>query len=150
PALAGAAHHRAVARCGARARGRTPAPGSSHSASQYRQSRCRLCRGAIIAWTVWGDTDRGGRTVTISDQVDALQKRAEGLKSSFDQSRHETNEQVKARLGQARADVAARQDAGEEQAEKTAGQAQSQWQAMKADAAAKMQAIQDRIDRQRD
>jgi hypothetical protein len=88
--------------------------------------------------------------VTISDQVDALQKRAEDLKSSFDQSRHETNEQVKARLGQARADIAGRQDAVKEQAKKTAGRAQSQWQAMKADAAAKLQAIQDRIDRQRD
>jgi hypothetical protein len=86
--------------------------------------------------------------VTISDQIDALQKRVEDLKSSFDLSRQETSEQVKARLGQARADIATRQDAVKEQAGKTAGKARGQWQAMKADATAKMQAIQDRIDRQ--
>jgi len=34
--------------------------------------------------------------MTISDQIDALQKRAADLKSSFDKSRKETNEQVKA------------------------------------------------------
>lgn len=88
--------------------------------------------------------------MTISDQVDALQKRAADLKSSFDQARQETSEQVKARIGHARADVAARQDAVKEKAGQAAGRTQSQWQALKADTAAKMRAAQDRIDRQRD
>ena len=88
--------------------------------------------------------------MTISDQIDALQKRAADLKSSFDQTRQETNEQVKTRLSQARTDIAARQEAVTDKADQAAGQARSQWQAMKADAAAKMRAVQDRIDRQRD
>jgi hypothetical protein len=36
--------------------------------------------------------------MTISDQIDALQKRAADLKNSFQQSLKETNEQVKAHL----------------------------------------------------
>lgn len=86
----------------------------------------------------------------ISDQIDTLQKRAADLKSSFDQTRQETNEQVKARLGQARADISAREDAAKQKAEQAAERTQSQWKTMKADAAAKMQAVQDRIDRRRD
>jgi hypothetical protein len=49
--------------------------------------------------------------MTISDQIDALQKRAADLKSSFGKSRKETNEQVKARLSHAKADIDARQSA---------------------------------------
>ena len=36
--------------------------------------------------------------MSVSEQVDALQKRAADLKSSADQARHETNEQIKARI----------------------------------------------------
>ena len=75
--------------------------------------------------------------MTISDQIDALQKRAEDLKSSFDKSRQETNEQVKARLSHAKADIAARQSAVKEKAEQAADRTQSQWKSMKADADAK-------------
>jgi len=88
--------------------------------------------------------------VSISDQIDTLQKRAADLKSSFDQTRQETNEQVKTRLGQARADISAREDAAKQKAEQAAERTQSQWKAMKADAAARMQAVHDRIDRKRD
>jgi hypothetical protein len=38
--------------------------------------------------------------MNVSEQVDALQKKAAALKSSFDQARQETNEQVKARIDQ--------------------------------------------------
>ena len=76
--------------------------------------------------------------MNISDQVDALQERTAELKSSFDHARQETNEQVKARIDQARADIAARQSAVEGKAEQAAGRAQSGWKAMQADAAAKM------------
>ena len=88
--------------------------------------------------------------MSISDQINALQQRAADLKSSFDQSTKETNEQVKERLGQAKADIEARQDAVKAKDGQAAGHAQSQWAAMKADAAAKMTAFHDKIDRQRD
>ena len=88
--------------------------------------------------------------MSISDQIDALQQRAADLKSSFDQSKKETSEQVKERLGKARADVEARQDAVKAKAGQAAGHAQSQWAAMKADAAARNAAFRDKIDRQRD
>jgi len=88
--------------------------------------------------------------MNVSDQVDALQTRAAELKSSFDQAQHETNEQVRARLDQAKADIAGRQSAVKEKAGQAADHAQSQWKSMKADAAAKMQDLQDRIARRRD
>jgi hypothetical protein len=88
--------------------------------------------------------------MSISDQIDALQQRAADLKSSFDQSKKETNEQVKERLGHAKADIEARQDAVKAKAGQAAGRAQSQWAAMKADAAARQAAFRDKIDRKRD
>ena len=86
----------------------------------------------------------------VADQIDTLQKRAADVKSSFEQARHETNEQVKARLDQAKADIAARQSAAKQKAGQAASRAQSQWKSMRADAAAKMQDLQDRIARKRD
>jgi hypothetical protein len=88
--------------------------------------------------------------MSISEQVDALQARAAELKSSADQARRETHEQVNARISQAKTDIAARQSAGKEKAGQAADRTQSQWKSMQADGAAKMQAVQDRIGRQRD
>jgi DNA repair exonuclease SbcCD ATPase subunit len=88
--------------------------------------------------------------MSVSDQVDTLQKRATELKSSFDEARRETNEQVKARIDHVKADIAARQDLAKDNAGQAAERTQSQWKALKADASARMQALQDRIDRQRD
>ena len=88
--------------------------------------------------------------MNVSDQVDALQERAAELKSSFEQARRESREQVKARINETRADIAARQGATNKKAQQAAGRAQSGWKAMQADAAAKMQALQDRIDRKRE
>src|SRR6266516_3123157 len=85
-----------------------------------------------------------------SDQIDALEQRVADLKSSFGQARKETNEQVKARLDRAKADIAARQTAVTEKAGQASGRAQSQWKSMQADAQAKMQDLQDRIARKRD
>jgi hypothetical protein len=82
--------------------------------------------------------------MTISDQIDALQKRAADLKNSFQQSLKETNEQVKAHLSHAKADIDARQSAAKDKAEQAADRTQSQWKSMKADAAAKVQALHDR------
>lgn len=88
--------------------------------------------------------------MSISEQVDALQARAAELKSSADQARRETNEQIKERITQTKADIAARQGAMQEKAGQAAGRAQSQWKSMQADAAAKMQDLHDRIGRQRE
>lgn len=88
--------------------------------------------------------------MNVSDQVDALQKRTAELKSSFDQARRETNEQVKARIDKLKTDIATRQDAARDQAGQAADRAQGQWKAMKADAAAKRAGFQARIDRKRD
>lgn len=88
--------------------------------------------------------------MSISEQVDALQARAAELKSSADQARHENNEQIKARIGQTKADITARQSATKANAAQAADRAQSQWKSMQADAAAKMQDLQDRIGRQRE
>ena len=88
--------------------------------------------------------------MSISGQIDALQQRTAELKSSFEQSTKETSEQVKKRLGQAQADVEARQDALKNKAGQAEGHAQSQWTAMKADAAARSAALHERVNRQRD
>jgi hypothetical protein len=88
--------------------------------------------------------------MSISDQIDALQQRATELKNSFEQSKKETSDQVKKRLDQAKADAEARQDAVKKKTEQAVGHAQSQWAQMKADAAAKRAAFQERVDRRRD
>jgi chromosome segregation ATPase len=88
--------------------------------------------------------------MAISDQIDALQKRTAELKSSFEQSRHETNQEVKARLDKTKTENADRQNDLKEKASHAADRAQSQWQTMRADAAAKRAAMQDRMDRKRD
>ena len=79
--------------------------------------------------------------MSISEQVDALQQRTAALKSSAEQAQHETAAQIKARIDQTKADIAAKQ---------AAEHAQSQWKSLKADATARNQALRDRIDRQRD
>jgi hypothetical protein len=88
--------------------------------------------------------------MSVSEQVEALQKRAAELKSSATQAQHETNEQIKARVDKTRADIVTRQDAVKAKADQAADRAQGQWKSMKADAAAKAQDLRDRMDRQRD
>ena len=48
--------------------------------------------------------------MTMSEQIDALQAKVAELKSSLDASRHETNEQIKARVASARAKAKAAQE----------------------------------------
>lgn len=90
------------------------------------------------------------RTDVTREKIDALQERVADLKSSADQARRETSERVRARIDQAQADIAARQQAMHDKAGRAAAHAQGQWQAMQADAAAKVREWQDRIDRKRD
>ncbi len=88
--------------------------------------------------------------MTISEQVDALQAKVAELKSSLDASRHETNEQIKARVATAKAKAQAAQQTVHGKAEQAADHAHTQWQSFKADTSAKMAELQGRIERQRD
>lgn len=84
--------------------------------------------------------------MTLSEQIDALQAKVADLKSSLEASRHETNEQIKARVASARAKAEAAQETVHGQAD----QAQTQWQSFKADTSAKMAELQGRIERKRE
>jgi Holliday junction resolvase RusA-like endonuclease len=88
--------------------------------------------------------------MTVSEKVDALQKRAADLKGSFEAARTETNEQVRARISKAKADAARAQDEVNAKAAQAADTAQSRWAAMKADVSAKVSQMQEDIDRKRD
>ena len=88
--------------------------------------------------------------MTISEQIDALQAKVAELKSSLDASRHETNEQIKARVATATAKAEAAQQTVHGKARQAADHAHAQWQSFKADTSAKMQGLRGRIERQRD
>lgn len=88
--------------------------------------------------------------MSLSEQIDALQAKVADLKSSLDASRHETNEQIKARVASAKAKADAAKETVHGTAEQAADHAHTQWQSFKADASAKMAELQGRIDRQRD
>ena len=88
--------------------------------------------------------------MTISEQIDALQAKVAELKSSLEASRHETNEQIKARVATARAKAEAAQQTVHGNADEAADHAHTQWQSFKADNSAKMQELHGRIERKRD
>ena len=90
--------------------------------------------------------------MTISEQIDALQAKVAELKSSLDASRHETNEQIKARVATARAkaEAEAAQQTVHGEADQAADHAHTQWQSFKADTSAKMAELRGRIERKRD
>ena len=80
----------------------------------------------------------------------ALQEQVTHLKISAYEAREESSAQVKARIEQAKADAAADQEPVRDKAGQAGGRAHGQWRSMKADAAAKMQGLQDRMDRKSD
>lgn len=88
--------------------------------------------------------------MTVSDHVDALQKRTADLKSAFEAARTESNEQVRARISKAKADAAKAQDRLNADANRGAEAAQSRLATMKADFSAKMDKMQKDIDRKLD
>ena len=88
--------------------------------------------------------------MTIFEQVDALQAKVAELKSSLDASRHETNEQIKARVATAGAKAEAAQHTVHGEADQAADHAHTQWQSFKADTSAKMAELRGRIERKRD
>jgi DNA repair exonuclease SbcCD ATPase subunit len=85
----------------------------------------------------------------LREHVDTLQKQVTHLKDAAERARKENSEQVKARIQQAKADMAAHHESAGEKAGQAAEGAQSQWQSMRADAQAKMRDLQDRIGRKR-
>jgi hypothetical protein len=88
--------------------------------------------------------------MNLSEQADALQVKAADLKSSLDASRHETNEQIKARVAQAKARADTAQETVHGQADQAADRVHAQWQSFKADTSAKMHQLQEQIERKRD
>lgn len=86
----------------------------------------------------------------LREYFDALQNQVTHLKDVADQAREETSAQVRARIEQAKTDVAADQEPAREKAGQAVGRGQSQWQSMKADAAARMRDLHGRIGRKRD
>jgi DNA-binding protein H-NS len=88
--------------------------------------------------------------MTLSEQTDVLQAKAAELKSSLDASRRETNEQIKARLANAKTKADAARETAHGEAGQTADRAHAQWQSFKADTSAKMAELQEQIERKRD
>jgi hypothetical protein len=88
--------------------------------------------------------------MTLSEQVDALQAQVAEVKSSLEASRHETNEQIRARIADARAKAGAAQGAVHDHTDEAADRVHTQWQSFKADVATMLQELKGRIGRQRD
>lgn len=80
----------------------------------------------------------------VRQHIDALQRQVNELKESVEQASRETSQQITARVEQLRAAQTRQADPASD-----AGQAadQNQWQAMKADVAAKMRELHDRMER---
>ncbi|HEX6527244.1 MAG TPA: hypothetical protein VF070_45635 [Streptosporangiaceae bacterium] len=82
------------------------------------------------------------------EYVDTLQKQVTHLKTAMDLARKETSEQLRTRIQQVKADMAA-QESATDKAGQAAGRTQSQWQSIKANAAAGARDLHDRMDRKR-
>ena len=89
-------------------------------------------------------------SAALQEWIDAVQEQAAELRTTTDEAREETSQQVRARIGQAKADMAAQRDTARQKTGQAADQARRQWQSIRADAAAKMQDLHDRVDRKRD
>jgi hypothetical protein len=89
-------------------------------------------------------------TETISEQVDALKDKAADVKSSFEKARKESQDKVRARFDQVKADVAEHEKAAEKGVAQASKHRQNVWTGLKADAVARHQDLHNRIDRKRD
>jgi hypothetical protein len=85
----------------------------------------------------------------VREHIDSLQHQVNELKESVEQARRETSQQVTARVEQVKAALSRQAEPASDDAGQGAGQSQNQWQAMKADLAAKMRDLHDRIERKR-
>ncbi len=89
------------------------------------------------------------QTDRVREYVDSLQEQVTHLKEGMDLARKETSEQVRARVQQVKADLAAHQDSASDKAGQAADREQSPWQSIRANAAAGARDLQDRADRKR-
>jgi hypothetical protein len=85
----------------------------------------------------------------VRDHIDALQHQVTELKVAVDQAGRESSQQVSARVEQVKADLSRQASSARNDSGQAADQSQSQWQAMKADVAAKMRDLHNRIERKR-
>jgi hypothetical protein len=85
----------------------------------------------------------------VRQHIDSLQHQVTELKASAEQARRETSQQITARVEQVQAELSRQTDSGSHDGSQAADQSQNQWQAMKADLAAKMRDLHDRIERKK-
>jgi hypothetical protein len=82
----------------------------------------------------------------VCQHIEALQHQVRELKASAEQARREASQQLTARVEQVQAALSCQTDSASDDAGQAADQSQNQWQAMKADLAAKMRDLHDRIE----
>jgi hypothetical protein len=85
----------------------------------------------------------------VREYVDNLQEQVSHLKTAMDLARKESSEQVRSRIQQVKADMAAQEPASE-RAGHAADRAQGKWQSIRANAAANARDMHDRMGRKRD
>jgi hypothetical protein len=88
--------------------------------------------------------------MALNDQIDVLQSRVAELRSSFEASRHETSDKIKARIVDLKAKADAAQTTAHEHVDESVERAHGQWQSFKADVSAKMKEQKEHIQRRRD
>ena len=84
----------------------------------------------------------------VRDHIEALQRQVTELKESVEQARQESSEKITARVEQVK-EALNRQSDSASNAGQAADQPPSQWQAMKAEAAAKTRDLHDHLERKR-
>src|SRR5215211_3412431 len=83
----------------------------------------------------------------FSARVDELQQRVAATKSAVQAAATESREQLRQRIDQAQQDAKDAQQRAQQRADQTAGRARGKWAQMRADAAAKMDDVQAKIDK---
>ncbi len=91
----------------------------------------------------------GRESEAVREHIGTLQQQVDELNRSVEQASRETSQQVTARVANIRAALSRQTDAAGDAAGQAAGQSQNQWQAMKADLAAKIRELHDRIEQKR-
>src|SRR5512132_3109774 len=88
-----------------------------------------------------------GGTMDFPRRVDELQQRVAGTKEAVQAAATESREQLRQRIGQAQQDAKDAQQRAQQRADQTADRARGKWAQMRADAAAKMDDVQAKIDK---
>jgi DNA anti-recombination protein RmuC len=86
----------------------------------------------------------------FSARVDELQQRVAATKSAVQAAATESREQLRQRIDQAQQDAKDAQQRAEQRADQTADRARGKWAQMKADAAAKLDDFEAKMDRRAD